>query len=306
MLELRLSCLLTTLVCAAGAVSAQTTRPIAKPATAEQADKSRALLDGVEKSFLIVGYSTSYAWPTMLQQMLDEHAGGQRIYHVLNAVQGGAAVERWIAEPGSRHYERTMTAMQKDFFGPRARLRGEAPEPKIALCQQSLQFTRTQRGPIAKADDQEGIEIGADALEKLARQLSELGVEKVYYAMHVYKKPVEPEVGNERLALAALMKRDLPFVFDGPDVWQPTKDKFPASFEKDGVHPNELGQKIMVEGWYRTIAGEETKRDVIERLYARDYDDRPMMRDYLEWRRDGGAMPEVRLETKERATSRKQ
>ncbi len=51
------------------------------------------LLDGDEKSFVIVGYSTSYAWPAMLQDMLDEHAGGRRIYHVLNAVVGGSPVE---------------------------------------------------------------------------------------------------------------------------------------------------------------------------------------------------------------------
>ena len=32
---------------------------------------SGTMLDGREKSFLIVGYSTSYAWPDMLQSMLD-------------------------------------------------------------------------------------------------------------------------------------------------------------------------------------------------------------------------------------------
>ena len=46
-------------------------------------------LDGGEKSFLVVGYSTSYAWPDMLQEMLDRHAGGERVYHMLNAVVGG-------------------------------------------------------------------------------------------------------------------------------------------------------------------------------------------------------------------------
>ncbi|MCZ6598673.1 MAG: hypothetical protein O7B99_13625, partial [Planctomycetota bacterium] len=46
------------------------------------------VLDGEAKSFVVVGYSTSYAWPGMLQDMLDEHSehmGGERVYHVLNA-----------------------------------------------------------------------------------------------------------------------------------------------------------------------------------------------------------------------------
>ena len=30
------------------------------------------VLDGREKSIVVVGYSTSYAWPDILQEMLDE------------------------------------------------------------------------------------------------------------------------------------------------------------------------------------------------------------------------------------------
>lgn len=242
------------------------------------------LLDGDEKSFVIVGYSTSYAWPAMLQDMLDEHAGGRRIYHVLNAVVGGSPVEYWV--PESDRFNRTFGAMLRDFFGTDARLRGDAPEPKIALCQQSLQFTRTRRGPIASADDEQGIRIGADAMERMAEALHERGLERVYIGMHIYKEPVEPEVGNERLALAELLRRGHPYLYEGPDVWTPTRDGFPGVFDDDGVHPNERGMKIMCEGWYRTIAGDEARPEIIAGLHARKYDVVPMMRDYVEWRRE--------------------
>ncbi|MCG8608369.1 SGNH/GDSL hydrolase family protein [bacterium] len=242
-------------------------------------------LDGNEKSFVIVGYSTSFAWPEMLQEMLDEHSDGQRKYHVLNAVVGGSPVETWIAHPDSQDYQKTFGVMLSDFFGDNPRLRGTAPPPTVALCQQSLQFTRTRRGPIARADDEEGIRIGADAMEKLAMRLRELGIIQVYYGMHIYKHPVEPEVGNERLALATLLKRGHDFIFEGPDVWEPTKHGYPEVFAEDGVHPNEEGMKIMAEGWYRTVAGDLANQEIIDRMHAKDYDIDKMIDRYRNWRR---------------------
>ena len=244
------------------------------------------LLDGEKKSFVVVGYSTSYAWPDMLQQMLDEHAGGERTYHILNAVVGGAAVELWIGGQGQERKDRTIGAMVRDYVGDDARLRSDAPEPMIALCQQSLQFTRSQRGPIASADDEAGIRIGADAFEALAYSLYELGIDRVYIGTHIYKKPIEPEVGNERLALAELLRRRHPFIFAGPDVWTPTRDSFSRAFAEDGVHPSEHGMKMMAEGWYRAIAGPEVKQEIIDRMYAKQYDIDTMMRAYLDSRRE--------------------
>ena len=248
---------------------------------------SGTLLNGRETSFVIVGYSTSYAWPDMLQEMLDEHAGGKRVYHVLNAVQGGAAVEIWNADPGTPNYERTVTAMLNDFFGSESRLRGDAPQPIVALCQQSLQFTRTRRGPIPSENDEQGIRIGADAFEKFAERLRDTGIKRVYIGCHIYKKPVEPEVGNERIALAALLARGHNFIFEGPDVWTPTRDEHPGAFTDDGVHPNQRGMKIMAEGWYRTLAGRKVGEDIIAKMHERDYDVDTMMRKYLDWRRGG-------------------
>lgn len=245
---------------------------------------SGTLLDGREKSMVVVGYSTSYAWPDMLQEMLDDHTGGRRTYHVLNAVVGGSPVESWLE--GAQTYDRTFGKMTRDYLGPNARRRGDTPEPKIALCQQSLQRTRNDRGPIADPNDAEGVRIGADDLEKLARQLKEVGIEKVYYGMHIYKEPIEPEVGNERIALAALLDRGHPYIFEGPDVWEPTREHFPQAFSDDRLHPNELGMKIMAEGWYRTVAGSKVRQGVIDRMHARSYDVDAMNRAYIELNRN--------------------
>jgi hypothetical protein len=245
------------------------------------------VLDGREKSLVIIGYSTSYAWPAMLQDMLDAHAGGERRYHVLNAVVGGAPVDHWVSEPGTANYQRTMGAMIGDFIGPDARLRGDAPEPTVAICQQSLQFTRSLRGPVTTGFDMVGAELGADEMEKMARQLHELGIEQVQIAMHIYKQPVEPEVGNERIALARLLTRGIDYISAGPDLWQITRDRFPECFTADELHPNELGSKLMAAAWYRSIAGPDTREDIVARAMERDYDDEALMRDYLAWRRDG-------------------
>ncbi len=279
-----------------GALAACAPRPSGPPAaeqpTSTAARSASSLLDGRPKSIVIVGYSTSYVWPQMLQELLDGHAGG-RTYHVLNAVVGGSPVGRWIAEPGSEEYEETYGAMLRDFFGPDARLRGEAPEPSVALLQQSLQRTptpATRLGPVSAADDAEGIRIGADAFEKLALQLRADGIEQVWIGTHIYKQGYEPEVGNERFALAALIERGHDFIFAGPDLWSRTLREHPEAFTEDGLHPNVDGSKLMAVAWYRAIAGEGAREDLVEQLMARPYDQPAIMRAYLEWRggSDGG------------------
>lgn len=246
------------------------------------------VLDGAEKSLVLVGYSTSYAWPQILQEMLDEHSGGTRRYHVLNAVIGGSPVGRWIASPESEDYQDTYGAMVRDFFGPDARLRGDAPVPTVAFLQQSLQRTptpATRLGPVASAEDEDGIRIGADALEQLVTQLRADGIERVYIAMHIYKEGYEPEVGNERFALDALLRRGHPFIFAGPDVWSLSIREHPEAFTEDRLHPNERGAKIMAEAWYRTLAADDARQGVIDAMLSRDYDVNPMMDEYLAWRK---------------------
>jgi len=259
---------------------------VGRTATAEAAP----VLDGIEKSFVIVGYSTSYAWPAMLQEMLDEHAGGERKYHLLNAVIGGSPVGRWIADPASEDFQDTYALMTRDFFGAQARLRGDAPEATVAIVQQSLQRTPTpdtRLGPVASADDSRGIEIGADALDKLVDQLRADGVEQVFLAMHIYKEGFEPEVGNERFALEALLARGHAYIRAGPDVWSLTIGEHPDAFTDDRLHPNERGGKIMAEAWYRALAGDDAQERIIEAMHGRSYDVDAMMNEYLAWRADG-------------------
>ena len=245
------------------------------------------VLDGAEKSFVVVGYSTSYVWPAMLQDMLDEHAGGERVYHILNAVIGGSPMGRWIAAPETADYKETYGAMVRDFFGPDARLRGDLPAPTVAIIQQSLQRTptpETRLGPVHDIDDPEGIRIGADSLERLARQLLEDGIERSYFGMHIYKEGYEPEIGNERFALSALMERGHGFIFSGPDVWSPTFREHPEAFTEDRLHPNERGMRIMAEEWYRALAGADAHQEIIDAMYAREYDVEAMMQEHFAWR----------------------
>ena len=262
----------------------------APPSRTADAGPPAPLLDGTEKTLIVIGYSTSYAWPTILQDMLDRHAGGTRRYHVLNAVIGGSPVGRWIADPESDDYRETYGAMQRDFLGPNSRLRGDVPPPTIALLQQSLQRTPTREtrlGPVTSATDTAGIRIGADALEQLVTQLRDDGIREVYIAMHIYKQGYEPEVGNERFALNALLERGHPFIHGGPDVWSPMIREHPAAFTDDGLHPNERGARIMAEAWYRALAGADARPEVIEAMQARAYDVDALTRAYLDWRREG-------------------
>jgi hypothetical protein len=231
----------------------------------------------------------------MLQDMLDQHAGGERVYHVLNAVIGGSPVGRWIAPVESEDYQDTYALMQADFFGPDARLRAGAPPPTVAILQQSLQRTptpETRLGPVSSMEDAEGIRIGADALERLMTQLQNDGIDRMYIATHIYKEGFEPEVGNERFALADLLDRGHASVFAGPDVWSLTIAEHPGAFTEDRLHPNEVGSRIMAEAWYRSLAGEAADQDIIDALHARSYDVDQMMNDYLAWRSTEATSPE--------------
>ena len=283
-----LSVCLLALGCPPGGIDTGTPAAVGDQAAATGADTG-TVLDGAEKSLVVVGYSTSYVWPAMLQDMLDEHAGGERVYHVLNAVIGGSPMGRWIAAPESEDYQETYGAMLRDFFGPDARLRGDLPAPTVAIIQQSLQRTptpETRLGPVHDIDDPEGIRIGADSLEKLARQLYDDGIERSYFGMHIYKEGYEPEIGNERFALASLMERGHEFIFAGPDVWSPTFREHPDAFTEDRLHPNERGMRIMAEEWYRALAGADAREEIVDAMHAREYDVDAMMQEYFAWRSD--------------------
>ena len=120
-------------------------------------------------------------------------------------------------------------------------------------------------------------------------QLRDDGIERVYIGMHIYKEGFEPEVGNERFALEALLQRGDDFIFEGPDVWSLTIDEHPEAFSEDRLHPNERGGKIMAEAWYRTLAGDSARQEIIDAMHAKSYALDKMTQEYLAWRRgDGG------------------
>ncbi len=223
------------------------------------------VLDGNKKSFVVVGYSTSYQWPGILQKMLDEHAGKEGTYKMLNAAVSGSSVGKWLGITGEEHRQRTFDAMVNSYFEPGEKLEG-AHKPSVALLQQSLQFVYEERTDgIRSADDSERIKIGADAFMKLAGQIHDLGVETVFISTHIYKKPMEPAIENERYALREVLERDKKFIRAGPELWEPTKAVYPDGFREDTVHPNIIGARIMAIGWYKTLAGSAAKKSIIEK-----------------------------------------
>ncbi len=234
--------------------------------------QERPLLDGSAKSLVVLGDSTSLVWPSMLQDMLDWHSGKRGFVRVCDAAAAGAWIGHWTAEAGSAERARTFDALAEDWFGPEAPPRGAAPAPEIALVQVSLQGLCDRRGPVKAEHDMVGAEMGADALEALALDLIGLGVEHVFFATNVYKRTTEPEVGLERVALQRLLARGHDGVAAGPDVWTPTRDYWPDAYADDGVHPNEFGLKLIAEEWYRFLAGPEAQEEVVQELYATDYD----------------------------------
>jgi hypothetical protein len=240
------------------------------------------ILDGRPRSLVVVGSDTSFVWPTMLQDMLDDHAGGERLYHVHNAAAAGAPLQAWIDDDAPDGLSRPFDAMTRDYFGDDARLRAVAPEPSVALCQVSLEGVRTPRGPVGAADDEVGIRMGANALETLAASLHDAGVARVLLATRIHTPGAEPEAGNERLALRELVERALPYVDQGPDVWSLTIARFPDVYDADRVHPNDLGMKLIAEAWYRTLAGDHASQAVIDRMHARDYNTTEIVHDHLQ------------------------
>ncbi len=240
-------------------------------ARAEAGQNPAPMLDGQTKSFVVVGYSTSFQWPDMLQFMLDQHVGKPGVYHVLNAAAGGAPVAFWTE--GSDHFERTYAKMVRDYLSDEAERRGDRPRPTVALCQQSLQGTFGNfREGIRGADDRERIEKGADALQTLAEKLHRDGIETAYISTHIYKVSMEPAIEHEKYALEALLNREIAWVHRGPNLWSPTKAAYPEGFSPvDKVHPSFLGAQIMAEGWYRALAGDGAKLEVIKAMHQNPF-----------------------------------
>ena len=217
------------------------------------------LFDGEEKSIVFVGYSTSYRWPNILEHMINRQFEHKIVYYVLNAAEGGAPVGTWIAEPGSRDHTRSYERMLEDWFIPlehRSELKGyrrlpNVPRPTVAILQQSLQRTSPIiRGP----GDTANIKAGADAMQKLVEALHADGVELIFVTTHIYKYTHEPQVEHEKYALAELLKRGIPYVYPGPDVWAPSREQWPQIFtQPDQVHLNKKGDSFDARQWHELL-----------------------------------------------------
>ncbi|UCG59076.1 MAG: SGNH/GDSL hydrolase family protein [Phycisphaerales bacterium] len=210
------------------------------------AEKAR-IFDGKEKTVIVNGYSTSYKWPSLLQKKLDRFTDGKRLMSVVSATRGGTPIAKWID---------VKTGQPRDAWVKvlKPKLKQAEDTPTIVLAQQSLQWVFGERTTgIADKNDVGRIKQGADAIAKYAKLLRADGADLVFIAMHIYKKPMEPQIGNERLALAELIKRKIPNVIAGPDVWTHTKQRYPQAFAQDKLHPNNLGAEIMAQKWFETL-----------------------------------------------------
>lgn len=218
----------------------------ASPATAEDASHLK-IFNGEPRLFVVNGYSTSYQWPRILQRKLDRYFDGNRIIEVEPATKGGTPIAKWMdVNTGERLQpweEILQPALQKSDN-----------RPVVVLAQQSLQWVfGDRRQGIRNAQDQERISFGASVLQKYAQGLLDDEADHVFIAMHIYKTGMEPEIGNERLALARFLENGLENVHGGPDVWIPTKARWPEAFARDKVHPNSLGAEIMAHYWFETL-----------------------------------------------------
>lgn len=217
------------------------------------------LFDGKEKTFVFVGYSTSYRWPNILEHKINRSFENEIVYHVMNAASGGAPVGTWIAAEDSEDWQRSYGRMLRDWFLPldsrpnlEGRMRfGNIPKPTVALLQQSLQRTcPIIQGP----DDRANIVTCANAMQELVENLHRDGVELIFFATHIYKYTHEPQVEHEKYALDELLKRDLPYVWPGPELWRATKARWPEVFtQPDQVHLNKKGDSLDAERWYEHL-----------------------------------------------------
>jgi len=205
------------------------------------------IFDGTRKFVVVNGYSTSFHWPGILQRKLDRHFNDKRVLTVERITKGGTPIAKWI------------NVQTGEPFGPwlkqlRPVLQRHEDTPVIVLAQQSLQWVFGERREgIRGPDDRERIKQGADALAKYVNLLRQDGADLVFVAMHIYKHEMEPEIGNERYALDELMRRSIPGVVRGPDVWTPTKQLYPKVFAEDRKHPNRIGAELMAQKWFEAL-----------------------------------------------------
>ena len=208
------------------------------------------IFSGEPRLVIVHGYSTSTHWWAFLQHKIDRYMRGPngRVVEVQLCNKGGTPIAKWMnVETGvpSDAWQRRFTPMIQSEKGKR---------PVIVLAQQSLQWAFTDRAAGIRNDrDTQRIQRGADVIEQYGQRILDDGAAAVFVAMHIYKISMEPEIGNERLALAELMRRKPKRIFSGPDVWEPTSKQHPLAFDRDRVHPNYIGAEMMAHYWFASL-----------------------------------------------------
>ena len=219
-------------------------------------------LSGAPSSFVVLGDVRSFVWPALLQQMLDRHAGRPDTYRVMNASAPAAGIAAWTATEDRSPIAR----LERDVAS------GGTSGPKTALCLVSLSGIGDERGPVKSEHDMVGAEMGANALERLALELHRAGIERVVFATPVYTASGGAELSLEHVAIERVLARGHAFVEAGPDVFRASKRYYPDAYLEGGEEPNEFGQKLLAEEWYRWLAGPEAREEVVQELYATDFD----------------------------------
>ncbi len=219
---------------------------IAGVAGAQEAPGS--LFNGEPRRFVVNGYSTSFDWPEILQRKLNRYFDGKQTVEVVSAVKGLTPIAKWMdIETGDKSpaWEQILTPA----------IKGAGDEvPVYVLAQQSLQWVWGDRASGIRNDsDAERIDRGVEVLDSYTRKILEDGASGVVIAMHIYKDGMEPEIGNECLALAKFIESKPESVTLGPDLWTPTSKVWPQAFKTDKVHPNLLGAEIMAHYWFARL-----------------------------------------------------
>ncbi|QDT03781.1 EF hand [Rubripirellula lacrimiformis] len=209
-------------------------------------DAAPEWFDGKPRTFVVNGYSTSYHWPAMLQRKLDRYFDGKRIIEVKSATQGSTPIAKWMNVKTGQPLKPWTTKLRP--------LLNDQSRPTIVLAQQSLQWAFGGRSVgIRDKNDRVAIRQGAEVMKVYTDLLKSDGADAVVMAMHIYKQGMEPEIGNERLSLAAFIESKPNAVFEGPDVWMPTSKIWPQAFQADKIHPNGMGAEVMAHHWFVSL-----------------------------------------------------
>ena len=204
------------------------------------------ILNGDARLIVVNGYSTSFQWPTVLQAKLDRFFGGKSPVEVVRATRGGSPIARWM------NVETGRPTPIWDTLTKALESRGD--RPAIVLAQQSLQRAfGDRRAGIDGPGDEADIRRGADTVRRYVDLLHGSGADFVFVAMHIYKHPMEPQIGNERLALSAYASTRPGRFSPGPDVWEPTRPLYPWGFAKDKLHPGDGAIAVMAHLWFETL-----------------------------------------------------